>query len=73
MYVAARRAKKEMVLLVYAKEGHGLRKEKNQIDYQKRILEWFGHYLKKDTAKRWIKEKISYLDQQKLLKERKLE
>ena len=73
MYVAARRAKKEMVLLVYAKEGHGLRQEKNQIDYQKRILEWFGHYLKNDPAKRWIKEKISYPEQQKLLKERKLE
>jgi len=73
MYVAARRAKKEMVLLVYAKEGHGLRQEKNQIDYQKRILEWFGHYLKDEPAKRWVKEKISYPEQQKLLKERKLE
>ena len=73
MYVAARRAKKEMVLLVYAKEGHGLRQRKNQIDYQKRILEWFGHYLKKDEPKRWVKEKISYPEQQKLLKERKLE
>ena len=73
MYNAARRAKKEMVLLVYAKEGHGLRKDKNRIDYQKRILEWFEHYLKGNPAKPWIKDNISYSEQQELLKKRKLE
>ncbi len=73
MYNAARRAKKEMVLLVYAKEGHGLREEKNQADYQKRILEWFGHYLKGDPPKSWIKDNISNEKQQELLKKRELE
>ena len=73
MYNAARRAKKEIVMLVYAKEGHGLRQPKNQMDYQRRILEWFEHYLKGNPPKRWIKDNISYPEQQDLLKKRKLE
>ncbi|NNE67319.1 MAG: prolyl oligopeptidase family serine peptidase, partial [Pyrinomonadaceae bacterium] len=73
MYNAARRAKKELVMLVYANEGHGLRQKKNRMDYQKRILEWFGHYLKGDPAKPWIKQNLEYSEQQDLLKQRKLE
>ncbi len=73
MYNAARRAKKNAVMLVYAKEGHGLRERKNQMDYQRRILEWFGHYLKGESPKRWIKDNISYSEQQDLLKKRELE
>ncbi|MFQ5630441.1 MAG: alpha/beta hydrolase family protein, partial [bacterium] len=52
-YNAARRAGKQMVLLVYAKEGHGLREDKNRIDYHRRILQWFGHYLKGEPAVDW--------------------
>lgn len=73
MYNAARRAKKDVVMLVYAKEGHGLRQRKNQMDYQKRILEWFGYYLKGEKPKRWIKDNITYSEQQDLLKKRELE
>ncbi len=73
MYNAARRAKKEMVLLVYANEGHGLSADKNRMDYQRRILEWFGHHLKGDPPKPWIKDNISYSEQQDLLKKRELE
>ncbi len=68
LYNAARRAGKQFVLLVYAKEGHGLRQEKNQIDYQKRILSWFGHYLKGEPAEDWINESIPYNEQQRMLK-----
>ena len=67
-YNAARRANKDFILLVYAKEGHGLREPKNQIDYQKRILEWFDHYLKGAEAKDWIKEGIPYNEQERQLK-----
>lgn len=73
MYNAARREKKPMILLVYANEGHGLSQPKNQKDYQTRILDWFGHYLKNEPAKNWIKDNIPYQVQQKLLKERQLE
>ena len=67
-YNAARRAGKQMVMLVYAKEGHGLRQKKNQTDYQRRILEWFGHYLQGEPAPRWIEEGIPFQEQQSMLK-----
>lgn len=67
-YNAARRAGKQMVLLVYAKEGHGLRQDKNRIDYHRRILQWFGHYLKGEPAKKWIEHGIPYPEQQRQLK-----
>jgi hypothetical protein len=57
-----------MALLVYAKEGHGLREDKNRIDYQRRILEWFAHYLKGEPTKEWIEKGIPYQEQQRQLK-----
>ncbi|MCY3705125.1 MAG: prolyl oligopeptidase family serine peptidase [Gammaproteobacteria bacterium] len=62
-YNAARRAAKHMVLLVYEGENHGLAEEPNQLDYQNRILEWFGHYLKGDPAPDWITKGVPYLQQ----------
>ncbi len=67
-YNAARRARKQFVLLVYANEGHGLRQDKNSADYQMRILKWFGHYLKGDEAPPWIKSGIPYEEQIEQLK-----
>lgn len=66
-YNVGRRAGKEMVLLVYAKEGHGLRNKNNQIDYHNRIMQWFGHYLKDEPAPLWMKEAQSYAEQQRML------
>ena len=62
-YNAARRAGKHMVLLVYEGENHGLAEEPNQLDYQNRILEWFGHYLKGEPAPDWITKGVPYLQQ----------
>jgi dipeptidyl aminopeptidase/acylaminoacyl peptidase len=62
LYNIARRAKKNVVMLVYNGEDHGLRQKKNQVDYQHRILEWFATYLKKDSAPEWISHGESYLD-----------
>lgn len=67
-YNAARRAGKQFVLLVYAKEGHGVRAEKNASDYQQKILKWFGHYLKGEKAEDWILDGIPYSEQQRRLK-----
>jgi len=61
LYNIARRAKKNVVMLAYMGEGHGLRQEKNQKDYQRRILAWFGHYLKGEPAEPWITEGKSFL------------
>lgn len=57
-YNFARRAGKQMVLLVYEGENHGFVKKPNQIDYHRRILEWFGHYLKGEPAPVWIRDGV---------------
>ena len=62
-YNAARRAGKQLVMLVYEGENHGLAREPNQRDYQRRILEWFGHYLKGEPAPTWITTGVPYLEQ----------
>ncbi len=69
LYNVARRAKKNVVLLVYSGEDHGLRKKADQIDYQQRIFAWFDHYLKGDPAPSWINQGKSYLDRQRELSE----
>jgi dipeptidyl aminopeptidase/acylaminoacyl peptidase len=71
LYNIARRAKKNVVLLEYGGEDHGLRKEANQIDYQRRIFEWFGHYLRDEPPAPWIVEGKSYLERQRELKQAK--
>jgi len=55
----ARRAERQMVLLVYEGEDHGFRQEANQKDYHRRILEWFGHYLKGEPAPSWITDGVA--------------
>jgi dipeptidyl aminopeptidase/acylaminoacyl peptidase len=57
----------DFVLLVYPGEDHGLRKKENQIDYHRRILQWFGHYLKGEPAPKWMKEGMTWMDRKTLL------
>jgi dipeptidyl aminopeptidase/acylaminoacyl peptidase len=71
LYNIARRAKKNVVLLVYGGEDHGLRKKADQVDYQHRIFAWFGYYLKGDPAPAWVTDGESYLDHQRDLKKTK--
>jgi dipeptidyl aminopeptidase/acylaminoacyl peptidase len=68
LYNIARRAKKNVVMLVYGGEDHGLRRKPNQLDYQQRILQWFGHYLKGEPASSWITNGVSHLDREEELK-----
>ena len=70
-YNAARRIGKEMVLLVYEGENHGLRQEANQRDYRDRIMQWFAHYLKGEPAPEWIANGLPYLEQLDGLKKEK--
>ena len=70
-YNAARRIGKEMVLLVYGGENHGLRQEANQRDYRDRIMQWFAHYLKGEPAPDWITKGLPYIQQQDGLKKKK--
>lgn len=68
LYNIARRAKKNVVLLVYAGEDHGLRRKPNQLDYHRRIVQWFGHYLKDKPAPSWITNGRSFIDREQELK-----
>ncbi len=63
----ARRAGKEAVMLLYPGEGHGLSKRENAIDYHRRILQWFGHYLKGEDAPAWITDGQSWLERKAIL------
>jgi len=69
LYNVARRARKNVVLLVYGGEDHGLRKKADQVDYQRRIFAWFDHYLKGDKAEGWVVEGEGYLERQRALKQ----
>ncbi len=66
-YNAARRAGRDVVLLVYEGEGHSLARTPNRIDLHRRILEWFDHYLKGEPARPWITEGVPYRDQRDAL------
>jgi dienelactone hydrolase len=68
LYNIARRAGRNVVMLTYPGEGHGLSRKENQQDYQRRILAWFGHYLKGEPAERWITEGKSFLERDRELK-----
>jgi dipeptidyl aminopeptidase/acylaminoacyl peptidase len=72
LYNVARRAGKNVVMLAYAGEDHGLRKRQNQIDYHHRIFEWFDHYLIGAEAPRWITHGERYLERERDLQQRKL-
>jgi dipeptidyl aminopeptidase/acylaminoacyl peptidase len=63
-YNAARRAGKDLVLLVYEGENHSLARRPNQLDYHRRSLEWFDHYLKGAPAPSWITEGVRLADQE---------
>lgn len=63
----ARRAGKEAVMLLYPGEGHGLSKRENAIDYERRILQWFGHYLKGEPAPKWITDGQTWLERKAIL------
>ena len=71
LYNIARRAKKNVVMLAYGGEDHGLRRKANQMDYQKRVHQWFGHYLKHEPAAPWISDGWSFLEREQELKRAK--
>jgi dipeptidyl aminopeptidase/acylaminoacyl peptidase len=66
-YNYARRAGKQVVMLMYPGEPHGLRKKENQIDYHRRINQWFDHYLKGNPPAKWITDGQSALERKAIL------
>jgi dipeptidyl aminopeptidase/acylaminoacyl peptidase len=73
MYNVARRAGKQCIMLVYPGENHGLAVKANQMDYHRRILDWFDYYLKDGSPKDWITKGVTVVDREKELKRVKKE
>jgi hypothetical protein len=68
LYNFGRRLGKEVVFLIYNDENHGVARPESQIDYHRRQLEWFAHYLKGEAPAAWITNGESYLARQRMLK-----
>ncbi len=60
-YSILRYLKKPVVFLSYRGEGHGLRKESNRLDIQRRLKEFFDHYLNGTEAKDWMTKELPYI------------
>ncbi len=63
--------KKNVILLEYVGENHGLARPVNQKDYVARQKEWFDHYLKGATAPDWITKGIPRIKLEDELKARR--
>jgi dipeptidyl aminopeptidase/acylaminoacyl peptidase len=53
-YNALRQLGKDVILLEYVGENHGLARPTNQKDYAVRMREWFDHYLRGTPAPEWM-------------------
>ncbi|MCZ4320301.1 prolyl oligopeptidase family serine peptidase [Aequorivita viscosa] len=56
MFNALRILKKEHIMLIYPDEGHDFFEDASQIDFNKRIQDWYAHYLKEEPKKLWMIE-----------------
>ena len=66
LYSILRYLKKPVILLSYRGEGHGLRnKESTRLDIQRRLKEYFDHYLMGAESKAWMDEESPYLPDKK--------
>ncbi|CAM3319074.1 alpha/beta hydrolase family protein [Shewanella pealeana] len=65
LYLAMRRAGKDVVFLQYQDEPHHLKKYPNKLDYSIRMMEYFDHYLKGKPAPKWLSEGEAYTEYKK--------
>ena len=70
-YNTLRQLGKEVIMLEYAGENHGLARPVNQKDYAMRMGEWYDHYLEGKPAPDWMQEGIPRLQMDEHLKSRK--
>jgi dipeptidyl aminopeptidase/acylaminoacyl peptidase len=62
---------KDVVLLEYVGENHGLARAANQKDYALRMTEWFDTFLRDQPAPDWIKDGVPRLKMEDHLKGRR--
>ncbi|WP_417364319.1 alpha/beta hydrolase family protein [Galbibacter sp.] len=57
MFNALRLLGKEHIMLIYENEGHEFFDPFVQKDYNHRLMDWYGHYLRGGAKKGWMKKK----------------
>ena len=62
---------KDVILLEYVGENHGLQRPVNQKDYAVRMGEWFDHYLEGKPAPDWMTSGVPRIKMDDHLKERR--
>jgi dipeptidyl aminopeptidase/acylaminoacyl peptidase len=62
---------KDVILLEYAGENHGLARPANMKDYNLRMTEWFDTFLRDQPAPDWLKNGVPRLKMEEHLKERR--
>ena len=65
-----RRLDKNVVMLQYVGENHGLRDPANRKDYTVRMREFFDHYLRDLGMPGWLQQGVDYLDLEDHLQQR---
>ena len=70
-YNTLRELGKDVVLLEYVGENHGLSRAANQKDYAVRMQEWFDTFLRDQPAPEWLKDGVPRLQMEQHLKDRK--
>jgi dipeptidyl aminopeptidase/acylaminoacyl peptidase len=69
-YNTLRQLGKEVVLLQYVGENHGLSQPRNQKDYTVRMREFFDHHLRGEDAPDWLRDGVPRLAMEAHLKAR---
>jgi dipeptidyl aminopeptidase/acylaminoacyl peptidase len=62
LYLALRRNGKEVYLLNYNGEFHGLRRRHNQKDYTVRMQQFFDHFLKGAPKPEWMEKGVPFVE-----------
>ena len=65
LYLAMRRAGKDVVFLQYQDEPHHLKKYPNKLDYSIKMKQYFDHYLKGEPAPQWLTQGEAYQEYKK--------
>jgi dipeptidyl aminopeptidase/acylaminoacyl peptidase len=65
MFTTMRRLEKPYIMLVYDGENHSLAKKEDQLDYTKKVNEFFNHHLLGTEAPEWIVSGKKYLEKKR--------
>lgn len=70
-YNTLRQLGKDVILLEYVGENHGLAQLRNRKDYSQRLMEYWDSYLKNQPAPEWLKNGVPRLKMEEHLREQK--